>query len=194
MATYTGVADANGDFTVPFPSDYTGGEKITVSAEKDGAIKSIELYAPSNAYGRDVLFSLTNFPNGIGAVTLSQEISGILSNTRFDGNNVGSIWRNATSLKIQGNITQIPANAMRSWVAATSLDLPATLTLISSSAIIGWLACLELICRAINPPTLQTNGLANLNASCIIKVPAASVSAYQAATNWSTFAARIQAI
>ena len=39
-----GVADLNGDFTVPFSSNYTSGQKITVTAEKDSATKTIELF------------------------------------------------------------------------------------------------------------------------------------------------------
>lgn len=194
MTTYTGVADENGDFTVPFPSNYTSGQKIIVTAEKDSAIKTIELSAPSDFTGRDVLFNLTNFPSGIGAVTLTPEISGVLHTSRFDGTQDGSIWRKATALKIEGDVTSIPANSLRYWTSAISLELPATLTSIEASAISNWTSCLELICRAATPPTLGNFGLYNLKSNCIIKVPAASVAAYQAAANWSAFSAKIQAI
>lgn len=42
------------------------------------------------------------------------------------------------------------------------------------------------------PPTLaNTNAFTAIPADCIIYVPAASLAAYQAATNWSTYASRM---
>mgnify|MGYP001618506052 FL=1 len=42
MPTVTGTADANGDFNIALGANYTSGEKITVTAEKDSAEKTIE--------------------------------------------------------------------------------------------------------------------------------------------------------
>lgn len=266
MAIYTGVADANGDFNIPFSANYTSGQKITVTAEKDSATKSIELYAPSEPLGGGAIqFSgtLNDFPQNIGAVTL-RGLIGVIGNNAFDASGNQSIsWRLATGLIIESGITSIGAYAFRMWASAvsltlpsgitsiggyafqnwkelstlvipntvteigsqafggaskitsltlsnqlktigsaaflnlsllTSLLLPATLTSIGADGFGGLAACLEITSLAVAPPTITATTFSNLKATCIIKVPAASVTAYQSAPNWSAFASRIQAI
>ena len=265
MAIYTGVADANGDFNIPFSTNYTGGQKVTVTAEKDGATKSIELFAPSDTTGGGVIqFSgtLANFPNNIGGIVLS-EISGAIGDYAFNSANSGEIWANATSLVIPPGITSIGNYAFMAWSGSTSVSIPEGVTAIGNNAFMNWTnllsiilpstlltiganafssaskvtslvipnsvtsignsaffsyaqllsltigssvvsigsqafqglsACNEIICLQATPPTIQSNTFNGLKATCIIKVPAASVSAYQAAPNWSAYAARIQAI
>ncbi|WP_180003628.1 MULTISPECIES: leucine-rich repeat protein [unclassified Acinetobacter] len=246
MAIYTGVADANGDFNIPFSTNYTGGQKVTVTAEKDSATKSIELYAPSEVAGGGAIQfsgSLVDFPLAIGDVTLGDGITGIIQHSalrRHDDTSARSIGHYATGLTIVGDVTRInqyafadwrnakflnlPAtlsyinawsfenwrmadflvlpegvetiadSAFRYWQAATYLDIPSTILSIGNTSFGNWLACTEVTCRAITPPTISSSTFQNLNASCVFKVPAASVAAYQAAPNWSAFAARIQAI
>ncbi|MCL6246532.1 leucine-rich repeat domain-containing protein [Acinetobacter sp. ANC 4945] len=246
MATYTGGADANGDFIVPFSASYTSGQKVTVTAEKEGATKSIELFAPSNTTGGGVIQidgSFVDFPLNITDVTLSAEIEGTIQRHSFRPNGDTqnrSIWTYAKSLKILGNVTRINTYAFYGWKDATNLELPESLQIIESYAFsswgkalgltipdqvtsipqdcfygwnsakklylpaaiasIGerafyeWLSCDEIICMALVPPAITSSSFSNLKSTCIIKVPAASVAAYQAAANWSAFAARIQAI
>ncbi|WP_213032959.1 hypothetical protein, partial [Acinetobacter sp. ANC 4654] len=52
-------------------------------------------------------------------------------------------------------------------------------------------ACNELICPRQTPPTITANVLTGLKSTCVIKVPSASLTAYQAATNWSTHASKM---
>lgn len=290
MATYTAVADANGDFIVPFSSAYTSGEKITVTAEKDSATKSIELFAPSDVTGGGVIQftgTLDNFPNNIGGVILS-EISGGIGNYAFSAvsANALSLWKKATSLTLTNSVTSIGSNAFSEWTNATQLTLSSSLRSINQGAFSGWTkatslsipdsvltlgqecfygwvsslslhigsgltsipiqafdgwakatslaipdqvknigayafrgwslatsllvgagvtsiegysfmnwaSCNEIICRALIPPTITNTSFNGLKSTCIFKVPAASVAAYQAAPNWSAFASRIQAI
>lgn len=266
MAIYTGVADANGDFNIPFSANYTSGQKITVTSEKDSATKSIELYAPSDPLGGGAIqFSgtLNDFPQNIGAVTL-RGLIGAIGNNAFDASgDTGIAWRHATSLIIESGITSIGNHAFRAWGSAanltlpngitsigdyafqnwgslttlaipdtvtaigsqafggaskitsltlsnqlqtigsaaflnlsllTSLLLPSTLTSIGADGFTGLAACLEITSLAVTPPTITATTFSNLKATCIIKVPAASVAAYQSAPNWSAFASRIQAI
>jgi hypothetical protein len=52
-----------------------------------------------------------------------------------------------------------------------------------------------MIILAATPPSLaNTSAFSGINMICKIKVPAASVDAYKAATNWATYAAYIEAI
>ncbi|WP_180007730.1 leucine-rich repeat domain-containing protein [Acinetobacter sp. YH16057] len=246
MATYTGVADANGDFNISFGSnEYNSGEKITVTAEKDSATKSIELYAPSepvppvSSEGISFTGALNDFPNNIGRVVLSG-MDTIAAQTFRGDAAAGFIWTRATGLEIKEGITSIGSNAFQGWTAATDLTIPfwitnigvaafygwinatslniqANITSISNTAFQGWTKCLsitipatvtsigtsafhnlyncnEITIHALTPPTITTSTFTNLKSTCVFRVPAASVAAYQAAANWSAFAARIQAI
>lgn len=50
MTTYTGTADASGNFTINIGSALTNGEIVQVTAQKDGQSKSINIQAPSEPY------------------------------------------------------------------------------------------------------------------------------------------------
>lgn len=214
MAIYTGVADANGDFTVPFSSNYTSGQKVTVTAEKDGAEKSISIFAPSSVSGGGFLqFSgnTLNYPNNVGHVTITDEISGAL------GERVIATWPYATGLTIDGDVTSIGDFGFQGWTSATSLNLPETLTTLGRGVFYNWTSlqslrippsvasigvqcfyslssCNEIICTRGAPPSAQADFLFGLKSTCVIKVPAASLQAYKTAPNWSAHASKMIAI
>lgn len=269
MTIYTGVADANGDFTVPFSASYTAGQKVIVTASKDGASKSIELFAPSDVVGGGAIqFSgtLVDFPNNIGVVkldggmvnipnygfvvsgTVSQEnifsratglilshgITTVGANafqywrgsefitfpdslvsigaSAFTGNNkinqplifpdsvnnigsaVASGCTSCPSIVVGSGITVIPANAFSTMTALTKAEFKGQVSSMAANSCNGWTNCNQIIVHAISPPTITATTFANLKSTCIFKVPAASVAAYQAAENWSIYASRIQAI
>lgn len=74
----------------------------------------------------------------------------------------------------------------------TTLDLPSTLTDIAANTFYQ-AKITNLICRATTPPTCATNALSSLTVTNIY-VPDASVSAYQSATGWSSYSAKIQGL
>lgn len=148
---YTGIADANGDFIVPFSSSYTSGQKITVTAEKDNAQKKIELFAPSGVMGGgglDFSGSLNNFPNSIGVITLNGLTGGISDSAFAAANASSNIFRKATGLIINDGITSIGANCFTQWISATQLVLPNSILTLGNYAFQGWSSCLELIIPA----------------------------------------------
>lgn len=221
MAIYTGVADANGDFMIPFSSSYTSGQKVTVTAEKEGALKTIELFAPSDAIGGgSIQFSgnLIDFPNNVGVVTITgiegkiQDFGLASTDTPqigFAGTATGLVlgegvtqlgvaacqaWKMAESLQLPGTMQLIGPNAFSTWVKLKSLDIPKNVAIIDGYAFYSLTNCNEIIVRATTPPSIQNTTFQLLKSTCVFKVPAASVAAYQAAANWSTFASRIQAI
>lgn len=132
MAIYTGVADANGDFNIPFSTNYTGGEKITVTSEKDAATKSIELFAPSEVVGGGVIqFSgnMNDFPLNVGVITLTSEIAGVIqANAMLASTNADNLFYSATGLVVQGAVTELGDYAFSDWRYASHLELPNTLT------------------------------------------------------------------
>lgn len=152
MPIYTGVADANGDFNISFgSSNYTSGEKITVTAEKDNAEKSIELHAPSSVVGGGFIQydgNLTNFPQNIGNVAISNEITGNLPNYCFFSTPVANqpnIFSSATGLTIPATITGFGSNCFANWFRATYLDIQSSPSSIPSSCFDTWTQCLELV-------------------------------------------------
>lgn len=242
MTTYSTVADENGDFTVPFLTDYTGAQKVTVTAEKDGAVKSIELFAPSESdMPVGIMFSgsMNNYPQNIGTVSLNGILGQIPSYAfyrNFDsaigawatgliiGDDITAIgdgafyfWSNIRNIKIGESVVNIGSDAFNSMSEIIDIKIPNSVETIAYMSFygaskckivdigtgiitIGGLAfqnldiCEQLICRAPTPPTIESNTFQNLNATCVIKVPASSVAAYKAKTNWKTYSARIQAI
>ena len=220
MAIYTGVADANGDFTVPFSSNYTGGQKITVTAEKDSELKTIELYAPSEVTGGGVIqFSGTieQFPRNIGVITFIG-IEGVIQPYAFAANsNNFNMFKVATGLVLPMGITEIAEAAFFNWQNCESVSIPSSVQRFGNLVFynnlkltqfecgdevlsIGegcWMDCLllqEFVIHTTTPPTAGNNMFAGTHSSLVIKVPAAAVAAYQAAPQWSAYASRIQAI
>lgn len=241
MTTFMTVADVNGDFTVPFSINYTGGEKITVTAEKDSATKTIELFAPSGVVGGgSIVFSgnVENFPLNIGNLTL-KGFTGKIQDNAFRAYSAGSGFGAATGLKIEDGVSEIGASGFyglgrpifidlplstkilgSSSFASTStnsaletINLPGVITIKSNafdnqqaryinigtaitsieSSAINCARCLELIVLATTPPAITTTSLrfvGNMPAM-VIKVPTASLTAYQTATNWSAYASRM---
>jgi hypothetical protein len=75
----------------------------------------------------------------------------------------------------------------------TLSSLPSTVTTIGNEAFIGCTSLALVNLNATTPPTLGGNAFADTHASLAIRVPSANVSAYHGATNWSTYASRINA-
>ena len=149
MATYTGVADANGDFIVPFPLTYTGGQKITVTAEKEGAEKSIELFAPSSVItppaatdlGMKFSGTMVNFPLNIGVVTFFGVTGTIqkysMGSVLQSGSNYYGLGNFATGLVLNEGVEIIDSSAFQNWVKIKTLNLPSTLKRIGDRSFAG---------------------------------------------------------
>lgn len=121
---------------------------------------------------------------------------------------------NLTTISIPSGVTSIGDNAFYECEGLHSVSLPNTLVELGNSAFIscpslvsvtipdsvttigtsfqGCTGLTSITCLPITPPTI-TN-LSFSNNDCPIYVPAESVDAYKVATNWSTYASRIQAI
>lgn len=242
MATYTGTADANGDFNISFGgASYASAQKVTVTATKSGSSKSVELYAPADLTGGGAIqFSgnLVNFPNNIGIITLSSEFTGSIQDYAMQAPGFPtSMFNKTTGLIINSGITSIGVQSFALWSLAKLLVLPTTLLTIGNQAFSTWSAlteilipnsvtsignstfqtatsckkvtlgtalatigsgafstlsaCDEIICLRTTPPTIQSNTFLSLKAACVIKVPSASLTAYQTATNWSALASKM---
>ena len=142
MTTYTTTADSSGNYSIAFGTAYTGGQKVSVTSEKDGSTKNIELYAPSSVIGGGVIqFSgtMVNFPQDIGVITLTSAVSGIInpSAMRAATNDFNMFYR-ATGLIIEGAVTELGDYAFSDWRYASLLTLPSTLTKIGQYALLNF--------------------------------------------------------
>ena len=98
-----------------------------------------------------------------------------------------------TSISIPNNVTTISESAFYGCSGLTSVTIPNSVTSIGIYAFIRCSGLTSVTVQATTPPTLGNDSFNNTN-DCPIYVPSASVEAYKAATNWSTYASRIQAI
>lgn len=99
-----------------------------------------------------------------------------------------------TSITIPEGVTSIGTSAFSSCSALTSITIPESMANIDSMCFNGCDQLVSITVRATMPPTLAYGVFQGTSPSLIIYVPAASVDTYKAATNWSTYASKIQAI
>lgn len=116
------------------------------------------------------------------------------------GNSVATIGSNAfgtcsglTSLNLPNSVSSIGSQAFQSCSSLTSVTIGNGITSIGSQAFGSCSGLTSITINATTPPTLGSNAL-NLSSDCPIYVPAASVETYKAASGWSSYADRIQAI
>ena len=98
-----------------------------------------------------------------------------------------------TSIDIPNSVTSIGESAFGFCSSLTSIDIPNSVTSIGDFVFYGCSGLISVTVNATTPPTLGEVAFGNTN-NCPIYVPAASVEAYKAASGWSSYASRIQAI
>ena len=86
-------------------------------------------------------------------------------------------------------------NKCSDWIKnnLTSITIGSGVTSIGGAAFYNCRSLSSVTVEATTPPTLGLNVFNNTN-NCPIYVPSQSVNAYKTATNWKTWASRIQAI
>ena len=104
-----------------------------------------------------------------------------------------TIKNGAGSLEVCEGVTRIGMASFRSGTSLTSVTLPSTLTRMDEVVFMDCTSLTSVTVNATTPPTMYYGAFDNTN-NCPIYVPAASVDAYKAANNWSTYASRIEAI
>lgn len=106
-------------------------------------------------------------------------------------------FNNCTSLasiEIPNSVTSIGGSAFYGCTSLTSIEIPSSVTAMGVSIFNGCTNLKSVTVLATTPPTLLLNAFKNTHSSLKIYVPSGSVNAYKAATNWSTYASKIQAI
>ena len=141
----------------------------------------------------DMLEGVTNIKNAAFVYCdflTSVEIPNSVTNI---GVSAFSSCRSLANVKMSNSVTNIGNSAFGSCSALTSIEIPNSVTSIGSNAFLGCSSLTSVTVLATTPPTL---GAAVFPSSSDLKiyVPAESVEAYKAATNWSDYASKIYAI
>ena len=98
-----------------------------------------------------------------------------------------------TSINFPSGVRNIGNYSFYRCFSLTSIDIPSGVIFIGLGAFGNCTSLTSIIINNINPPTLGNMVFDSTN-NCPIYVPASSVDAYKAATNWSAYSDRIQAI
>lgn len=98
------------------------------------------------------------------------------------------------SITISSSVTSISSYAFDYCISLTSIIIPSNVTSIGTSALRNCSLLTSVTVEAATPPTLGTTVFQGTHANLVIYVPAGSVDTYKAASGWSDYALRIQAI
>lgn len=148
--------------------------------------------------------------SGLTSITIPNSVTSI-GDAAFNGcsgltsisipNSVTSIGRSAfpfcsslTSITIPNGVTSIGYFSFYSCSSLTSVTIPSSVTNIGNYAFNGCSSLTNVYCKSTIPPTSGVDVFKNNAEGRKIYVPDASVDAYKAAENWSTYAADIEAM
>lgn len=132
----------------------------------------------------DATIESHTFENGVGIVKFDSDLTTI--------GKWAFLFTEITEITIPKTVTTIGAAAF-GGSDLTTITIPDSVTSIGGSAFNGCTSLSSITIEATTPPTLGSVAFDNTN-NCPIYVPAASVDTYKAASGWSTYASRIQAI
>ena len=93
----------------------------------------------------------------------------------------------APVIKLNEGLAVIEQSAFSFAEIAGEIEIPSTVTKIGDYCFNG-ASITTFICKPTTPPALGSDAFTSNTAGFTIKVPAASVAAYKAATNWSSYA------
>lgn len=159
-------------------------------------VTNIEAYAFYNCS------SLTNINIPSGVTIINNNTFALcynLSNVTIP-NTVASIdssafsgCRSLTSIDIPNSVTTIGGYTFQNCSGVTSVTIGSGVTSIGNSAFYRCSGLTSVTINAATPPTVGSSAFNSTN-NCPIYVPAASVDTYKAASGWSSYSNRIQAI
>ena len=95
------------------------------------------------------------------------------------------------SVTIPESVTSIGSYAFNYCESLASVTIPESVTNIGSSAFNSCYSVAHLFFEPTTPPTASSNAFANLPSDLVVYVPAGTLSAYQAASNYSSISSKM---
>ncbi len=146
------------------------------------SVNSVEIQNSVTTIGNSAFYSC----EGLTSISIPNSVTTI-------GNFTFGYCSALTSINIPNSVTTIGFSAFYYCKGLTSISIPNSVASIGYSAFSGCRALTSITIQATTPPSLGSDAFGDTN-NCPIYVPAESVDAYKTATNWKTYASRIQAI
>ena len=141
------------------------------------ALASVTIANGVKSIGDDAFTNCSSLPS----ITIPSSVTSI-------GGGAFGYCRSLPSITIPSSVTSIGDYAFRECGSLASLTIPSSVTSIGSNAFNSCYGMAEYHILPTNVPTLGTAAFANITSDCKIYVPAGTLSDYQAANNWSTYA------
>ena len=126
--------------------------------------------------------------SSLNSVTIDYASNATLKSGQFKG------CKSITSLTIGSHPTSIGGNMFDNCTKLTTLVIPSNISSIGGYAFYNCSGLTSITVESVTPPTLGSNAFYSIKYTCLIYVPSGSVKAYKAASGWSDYASRIQAI
>ena len=162
-----------------------------VHAVRVGENCSIGNYAFSYCYSLTSV-SIPSSVTGIGTYAFNNCYSLSSASIPSGVTNIGTyVFSNCYSLayvSIPSGVTDIINNTFTNCYSLSSISIPSGVTHIGNNAFSYCYGMAEYHFEPTTPPTLGTTVFNGIQSDCKIYVPAASLTAYQEAANWSTYA------
>ena len=132
---------------------------------------------------------------GMGAFSYCTSLTSIdiPSGVTSIGNGTFYSCSGLTSIIIPDSITSIGQQAFYNCSGLTSCTIGSGVTSIDFMTFASCKSLTGITCLAVTPPSLESSVFFSTN-NCPIYVPSGSVDAYKAASSWSSYTSRIQAI
>ena len=139
-------------------------------------------YAPIPSGVTKISGSMFYYCYSLASISIPSDV------TSIDGSAFGFCYSLA-SISIPSDVTSIGAGAFSYCYSLASVTIPSSVTSIGGNVFNTCYGVSEYHMKPTNPPTLaNTNAFNTIQSDCKIYVPAASLTDYQTAENWSTYA------
>ena len=125
--------------------------------------------------------------------SITEVTADMLQGVTSIGNSVFSNCTSLASITIPNSVTSIGINAFNYCTSLASITFPNSVTNIGTQAFDNCPSLASITVEATNPPTLGSY-VFGYAPNQVIYVPAESVDTYKAASGWSSYASKIQAI
>lgn len=154
----------------------------------------------TNAFESCSNLALTSLPSGLTSVGNSAfyncynlALTSLPSGLTSIGNSAFFSCSRLAITTIPDGVTTINNAAFRQCTSLTELTIPSSVTKIDIRAFYGNTGMTAYHMLRTTPPTLaNTNAFQNIPSGCKIYVPTGCLSAYQSASNWSTYASKME--